>query len=255
MIDKLRLFTPLRTVWAFGSYDEPVDAYYKFDRGINKTNMFGANKEYYKQVGFVNGHNGLDIECPDEAEIVASHDGWVRKEHDEEKDRNAGFGVEIVSDKMYIFLDGSESYVKTIYWHNKKNLVNKEDKVKKGQAIALADNTGFSTGTHLHFGLKKCDKEGNTQNWLNGYYGAIDPYPYLQYWDDKVSEILIDDELLELLYEFGYNRKPDTDFWKGKDIKQFLKDSISQSEHKNLIKSFRIGSLVIKLFRRGGLDL
>lgn len=257
MIEALKLYPPLKEVLAFGSYPQKVDAFYKFDRGINKTNMFGDNVKYYKQgVGLVNGHNGLDIACRAGAEIVTSHSGWVFQEFDDARDPSGGFGVIIVSDEPIRLKDGSESYIKTIYWHNKKNLVEVKDNVKIGQVIALADNTGFSTGNHLHFGLKKCDKQGNTLDWNNGHYGAIDPYPYIQYWDlnSMKDEILIDDELLELLYEFGFNRKPETDYWKGKSVVQFLKDAISQPEHKRYITSWKLGNLIIQFFKRGGVS-
>ncbi len=254
-MEKLRLFTPLRKVKSFGSYEEVVDAFYKFDRGVNKTNMFGANIEYYKKIGLKNGHTGIDISCLDGTEVVASHDGWVKEEHDDEKDRNAGFGVVLVSNDPYEWPDGSIAYLKTIYWHNKENRVSQGESVKRGQTIALSDNTGFSTGPHLHFGLKKCDKQGNTQDWGNGYLGAVDPYPHIQYWEDDMPEPIIDEEMLNLLYEFGFNRKPDTEYWKDKSIKQFLKDAISQPEHKSLIRSFNVGRIVIKLFKKGGINL
>ncbi len=65
--------------------------------------------------------------------------------------------------------------------------------IKRGDLIGFADNTGFSTGDHLHFGLKPIKTAnggpispedatdvGNYQNLeqLNGYAGAIDPSPY-----------------------------------------------------------------------------
>jgi len=46
--------------------------------------------------------------------------------------------------------------------------------------MGISDNTGkYTTGNHLHFGLKKCDKTGRTLDYDNGYHGAIDPKPYL----------------------------------------------------------------------------
>ena len=98
MENKLKLFTPLKEVAAFGSYRERVDAFYKFDRGVNKSNMFGANVEMYlKWIGIRGGHNGLDIACYEGAKVVASHDGWIREEHDDIWDKDAGFGVVLVS--------------------------------------------------------------------------------------------------------------------------------------------------------------
>jgi hypothetical protein len=64
------------------------------------------------------------------------------------------------------------------------------DYVRKGDFIGLADNTGFSSGDHVHFELKPVSfttpvnktKDSDLTNTLqtNGYYGAVDPYPYLE---------------------------------------------------------------------------
>ena len=61
--------------------------------------------------------------------------------------------------------------------------------IKAGDFIGLADNTGLSAGDHLHFELKPCEfdimnKPYNVYQ-SNGYYGAIDPVPFL---DVKYAE-------------------------------------------------------------------
>lgn len=43
----------------------------------------------------------------------------------------------------------------TVYAHNSKNLVGVNEKIKRGQKIALSGKTGAVTGAHLHFEIRK----------------------------------------------------------------------------------------------------
>jgi hypothetical protein len=47
--------------------------------------------------------------------------------------------------------------------------------VKSGDVVALSDDTGHSTGSHLHFGLAPILYDIN-----NGYRGWINPLPFIQ---------------------------------------------------------------------------
>ena len=46
------------------------------------------------------------------------------------------------------------NHLTTVYAHNSKNWVKKNDRVKKGQRIASVGSTGRSTGPHLHFEVR-----------------------------------------------------------------------------------------------------
>jgi len=66
----------------------------------------------------------------------------------------------------YIILSHGNGY-ETIFGHLYKHLVKKGEKVKRGQVIGEIGNTGRSTGSHLHYGIRYQKK-------------TIDPMKYLQ---------------------------------------------------------------------------
>lgn len=164
---------------------------------------FGENPQIYRQFN-LKGHNGLDLLAVHGQPVYASHDGMAFWEVDE----NQGEGVVLITTDQFYY-NGLPAYYKTIYWHLadygkephlkspvldfvQKN-VKKSMPVKRGDLLGFADNTGFSTGDHLHFGLKPLKSVdggpvspedatdvGNYQNieQLNGYSGAIDPTVY-----------------------------------------------------------------------------
>lgn len=54
----------------------------------------------------------------------------------------------------------------TVYAHNKKNLVAGGDTVVKGQRIALVGSTGRSTGSHVHFEVRRDGKSVNPWDYV-----------------------------------------------------------------------------------------
>ena len=125
--------------------------------------IFGANPQIYVQFG-IKGHNGLDGFATYGQTIYASHDGMAKWEID----ANQGEGVVIVSNDEYDYKN-QKVHFKSVYWHMVDGI--KDPKfvcpiprdgtmvaVKTGDIIGYADNTGFSTGTHVHWGLKPCVK-------------------------------------------------------------------------------------------------
>ncbi len=135
----------------------------------------------YKLSG-LKGHNGLDLSASHGMPIYSAFDGWVEEVQTEEA---RGLGLGIVSTELYpcTELNNANTQFKVRYWHLKSFEVEKNNPVKKGDLIGYADNTGYSSGDHLHFELKPVTvKNGKVTNTLqnNGYFGAVNPLPYLE---------------------------------------------------------------------------
>jgi hypothetical protein len=127
------------------------------------TQLFGENPNLYKKWGFP-GHNGIDYGIPNGTPVSAAAAGTVNQVSFE----NGGYGNYV----KIAHQDGSKTFY-TYYAHLASAAVSPGQKVKAGQLIGYSNNTGASTGPHLHFGLK-IDGENPA------YKGYVDPMPYFQ---------------------------------------------------------------------------
>ena len=165
---------------------------------------FGENQNgLYKNLGML-GHNGLDLAATDGQIIRAAHEGEVVFTGE---DGSGGLGVVIRSAEEFVY-NGGSSYFKSIYWHCKKGSfkVKPGDKVMAGDPIAEADNTGLSTATHLHFGVKPVIKGEQSWEWMNlesdnGYKGAVNPELFFNgyFAEDQKFVIWTMKQIIELL--------------------------------------------------------
>lgn len=174
-----------------------------------KSQGFGENPAIYAQFNLA-GHNGLDWGCPQGTHVYAAHDGIAVQG----SDSSGGVGITV---------NGLEC--KTVYWHLSK--IMKTGDVKAGDLIGLSGNTGFSTGPHLHFGLKLTDTNGKVLNRNNGFDGAVDPSPYL-IWRSEYND-LMNTEQVTKIYVLAFYREPDATelaFWTGKSLTEFLTTAI-----------------------------
>lgn len=139
------------------------------------TQLFGENlADFYAKLG-MKAHNGIDFIAPMGTPVYAAHDGEVFKTLDKSNSSpTAGYGV---------YVRHVEGWW-TLYFHLLDVTVKVDDKVKAGDLIGHADNTGqYTTGSHLHFGLYPAVRDNN-----NGYGGAIDPFPYFS--PEQISGII-----------------------------------------------------------------
>jgi murein DD-endopeptidase MepM/ murein hydrolase activator NlpD len=159
--------------------------YTRMIQGYGKENTSPIVMPLYQSYGML-GHNGWDWIAKDGEPILwdCSCKGTVMDCH---IDKSGGWGVRVMTHDK----DGD---FKHLFWHLKEFKCQAGQTLETGDIIGLADNTGNSTGTHLHRGLKPI-KETKT-NWVNaepnnGYCGGIDISPYYEdiFMLDKMNQL------------------------------------------------------------------
>lgn len=104
--------------------------------------------------GASTNHKGIDIGAAEGADILAAEKGTVVISTYSESAGN------------YVMISHGGG-VYTVYMHMNKRLVSVDDEVSRGQLIGYVGSTGYSTGPHLHFGIR-----------ADGNY--VDPQLYVQ---------------------------------------------------------------------------
>ncbi len=115
------------------------------------TSDFGVRRDPFD--GQRRMHEGLDIATRTGTPVMATAAGIVR-----EAGTDAGYGKAVVIDHGYGY--------STLYAHNSRILVKVGQRVKRGEMVATAGNTGRSSGPHVHYEVR-----------LNG--APVNPSKYL----------------------------------------------------------------------------
>jgi hypothetical protein len=109
----------------------------------------------------LSGHDGVDFDMPIGTPVYAVDDGEVVKSGPSD------YGVTVVI---------QHTWGKSYYGHLSKADMGVGDTVFAGSQIGRSGSTGVSTGGHLHFGVKPTLYDVD-----NGYFGKIDPLPYMSF--------------------------------------------------------------------------
>lgn len=109
---------------------------------IDQTYRFGSTMG-----GNFMPHQGVEFNNPDGTPVLAAGDGVVAFAGEAE---SGALTVAIRHDRQFRAPDGAR-FVFTVYYHHSRLLVRAGDRVRAGDPIALAGNTGRATNDHLHF--------------------------------------------------------------------------------------------------------
>ena len=98
-------------------------------------------------------HPGMDIVAPEGTAVCAAGDGMVLV---------AGWNDE---NGNFVLLDHGFG-ITSLYAHNGSLAVRKEDRIRVGEVIAFAGNTGRAQGPHLHFEVRRNGIPVDPKNYL-----------------------------------------------------------------------------------------
>lgn len=134
---------------------------YPLDGLKRVTSPFGYRRRFGRM------HYGIDISVTVGDTIRAAFDGKVRMV---DFDRR-GYG-------HYIVVRHTNG-LETLYAHSSRILAKQDQVVRAGDPIALAGNTGRSTGPHLHFETRYLGQALNPEKLINFYTGIPQSSEYL----------------------------------------------------------------------------
>lgn len=98
-------------------------------------------------------HNGVDIRAPLGTAVRAADSGVVI------------FSGHLRGYGNVVIIRHDDHYA-TVYGHNLRNLVHEGDRVARGQFVATVGNTGRTTGSNLHFEVRRDNLAHNPLDYL-----------------------------------------------------------------------------------------
>ncbi len=145
---------------ASGGLTMPFQGNYPITQGFGAQLTDPTLQAFYTQYGLA-GHDGVDFGVPMDTPLYAVDSGNVIWSGP------GDYGITIII---------QHKWGETYYGHLSNTAVSVGANVSKGQLIGYSGESGEATGPHLHFGMKPLSPDLQ-----NGYYGKVDPLPYLPY--------------------------------------------------------------------------
>lgn len=131
--------------------------------GVDFVGNNGPDGQSYADLGLHDGHNGWDLSAAIGTTVYAVMDGTVKL-----RPAKTGYGNSLrIVTKTREVVNG----------HLSAFYAKEGQEVKAGDKVALTGNTGWSTGPHLHLGLRYLDFGNGVHDYDNGYYGYVDLKP------------------------------------------------------------------------------
>lgn len=204
---KLSLYYPVKPFYFAQHFGDNIPCVKDFglptqtivDGEDNKTCPVGYDKLYQK-FG-MSGHNGSDLHAEVQNVYAACGGTVIEKQTVPAR----GLGLGILTDTPVEIAPGVEHYMKIRYWHLKSFFKEVGDHVDAGDLIGISNNTGYSSGNHLHFEGQPMDKDAGGHPFLtypnNGIGAAVDLEPFFtgEYAEDIPKLISINTQLVVLL--------------------------------------------------------
>lgn len=207
------------------SFRWPVDSV-KISQGFGNPNV------PFAQYGT---HNGIDLAVPAGTKVYAPDEGVVEFEG---WGQNHSWFLQPAGILVMIHVGGSYTAVA----HLQSTVVNKGQKVKKGQLVGYAGSTGAATGPHVHFEMLPLKP-----NFKNGLAGRIDPTPYM----DKAVKNATADEIKKAYKEI-LERTADAAGLKhyAKYPILFVRDDLKKSEEKRKLDAKKAAAALAESNRK-----
>ena len=155
------LYQPVKPFWINQKFGEN-NACVSLDGANRVINCNGHNPPPgYKSLYGPNGHGGLDLYTKHGQEVYHACAGTVYK-----IDTSAKSGLDV-----RVECNEGGLIFRLIYEHLLGYQAKVGDKVNVGQLVGWADNTGYSSGDHLHFQMEL---------WKDGAWVKVNPMDYME---------------------------------------------------------------------------